>query len=216
MAQKEFSIIWSFAAKFGNNFFGAFSKISSQMSDAVKSTENYSKAVEGLSSAGAKNASVMSRMTSAVSKYLEKILLVNKMMQTPRGRNALGALGSEGIAMAGERLYNFSMNAARGMYEASRRAMEFESAMADVRKVVEFDSKEDFNKMSKAVLELSTRIPMAQNGLAQIVAAGGQSGIEKDRLLDFAEAAAKMGIAFDISADQAGEMMKPWLTKSTI
>ncbi len=212
MAQKEFSIIWSFAAKFGNNFFGSFNKISGKMSDAAKSTKKYTEAVEGLSSAGTENASVMSRMTSAMSKYLEKIPLVNKMMQTPRGRNALGALSSEGIAMAGERLYNFSMNAARGMYEASRGAMEFESAMADVRKVVEFDSKEDFNKMSKAVLELSTRIPMAQSGLAQIVAAGGQSGIEKDNLVKFAEAAAKMAIAFDISADQAGEMMAKWRT----
>ncbi len=62
------------------------------------------------------------------------------------------------------------------------------------------------------ILELSTRIPIAKEGLAQIVAAGGQSGIARDDLLAFAEAAAKMGVAFDITADQAGEMMAKWRT----
>ena len=66
--------------------------------------------------------------------------------------------------------------------------------------------------MSKDVLELSTRIPMAVDGLANIVAAGGQAGIAREDLLKFAEAAAKMGVAFDITADQAGDMMAKWRT----
>ena len=52
MAQKEFSIIWNFAAKFGNNLLGAFRKMSGGMTDAAKSTEKYSLALESLSSAG--------------------------------------------------------------------------------------------------------------------------------------------------------------------
>lgn len=212
MAQKEFSIIWSFAAKYGNNFFGAFSKISSKMSDAAKNTKKYSEAVDGLSSAGTKNASIMARMTSAVSKYLEKAPRLNKMISALGGKKALG-LGFGGLAaLGGERLYNMSMNAASGMFEASRSAMSFESAMADVRKVVDFESADQFKEMSKAILDLSTRIPMAKEGLAQIVAAGGQSGIARVDLLAFAEAAAKMGVAFDITADQAGEMMAKWRT----
>ena len=66
--------------------------------------------------------------------------------------------------------------------------------------------------MSKDVLELSTRIPMAVDGLANIVAAGGQAGIAQEDLLKFAEAAAKMGVAFDITAEQAGDMMAKWRT----
>ncbi|MCR5447516.1 MAG: phage tail tape measure protein, partial [Schwartzia sp.] len=212
MAQKEFSIIWNFAAKIGNNLLGAFRKMSGGMSDAAKSAEKYSSALDDLSLAGGKNASVMMRMTGAVSKYLEKMPMLKKMMNTPMGKGASIALGGKFFQMGGERLYNSSMNAARGMYEASRGAMEFESAMADVRKVVDFDSKEQFEGMSKAILELSMRIPMAQTGLAQIVAAGGQSGIARDELISFAESAAKMGVAFDISADQAGEMMAKWRT----
>lgn len=45
--------------------------------------------------------------------------------------------------------------------------------------------------MSKDILDLSTKIPMTADGLAAIVAAGGQSGINKSDLLPFAESAAK-------------------------
>ena len=83
-------------------------------------------------------------------------------------------------------------------------AIAFESAMSDVRKVVDFDTPEAFAQMSDDVLELSTRIPVAAEGLAQILAAGGQSSLSPDELLPFTEAAAKIGVAFDISADHAG------------
>lgn len=95
---------------------------------------------------------------------------------------------------------------------ASDSAVRFESAMADVRKVVDFDNTGQFKDMEKTILAMSTRIPMAADGLAQIVAAGGQSGIARDELTAFAESAAKMGVAFDITADQAGEMMAKWRT----
>ena len=62
------------------------------------------------------------------------------------------------------------------------------------------------------MLELSKRIPMTADALAQIVASGGQSGIDKKDLTAFAESAAKMGVAFDITADHAGQMMAQWRT----
>lgn len=91
-------------------------------------------------------------------------------------------------------------------------AMGFESAMADVKKVVNFESPEQFNAMSDDVLGLSERLPMAAEGIAQIVAAGGQSGIARDELNRFAEDAVKMGVAFDQTAAQSGEMMAKWRT----
>jgi TP901 family phage tail tape measure protein len=89
-------------------------------------------------------------------------------------------------------------------------AMDFESAMADVRKVVDFETPKQFAEMSRDILTLSTRIPMAASGLAQIVAAGGQAGIAREELISFADAAAKMGVAFDITAEEAGQMMAEW------
>jgi TP901 family phage tail tape measure protein len=93
------------------------------------------------------------------------------------------------------------------LYGLMKPAIAFESVMADVKKVVDFETPTQFQEMGKGVLELSTRIPMAAEGLGQIVAAAGQAGIAREELLRFAEDAAKMGVAFDMSGDQAGAAM---------
>ena len=93
-----------------------------------------------------------------------------------------------------------------------KEAMDFESAMADVRKVVDFDSPEQFKQMGADIREMSGRLPMAAKDIAAIVAAGGQAGIAKEDLAGFAESAVKMGVAFDITADEAGTMMAQWRT----
>jgi|GEM_PF-3428984 len=91
-----------------------------------------------------------------------------------------------------------------------RKAVEFESAMADVRKVVNFETPQQFKEMGRDILALSKRMPMAASGIADIVAAAGQSGIARQDLLEFAEAAAKMGVAFDLTGSEAGQMMANW------
>jgi TP901 family phage tail tape measure protein len=85
-------------------------------------------------------------------------------------------------------------------------AIDYESAMADVKKVTNFDD-EGFKAFSAEVLKLSTRIPMSAEGLAKIAAAAGQAGIAENELLRFSEDAAKMAVAFDISAEEAGSAM---------
>jgi TP901 family phage tail tape measure protein len=66
--------------------------------------------------------------------------------------------------------------------------------------------------MGEDVLKLSTRLPMAANGIAQIVAAGGQAGIAREDLQQFASDAVKMGVAFDQTAEESGQMMAQWRT----
>ena len=106
----------------------------------------------------------------------------------------------------------FAKDVAAPFIAATKSAMQFQSAMADVRKVVDFDTPEQFKEMGSDILRLTRTLPMAAEDLAKIVAAGGQSGIARGDLLAFAESAAKMGVAFDITADQAGEMMAKWRT----
>ena len=60
--------------------------------------------------------------------------------------------------------------------EASRAAIDFESAMADVRKVVDFPTPEAFKQMGDDIIEMSANMPMAAKDIAAIVAAGGQAG----------------------------------------
>lgn len=87
-------------------------------------------------------------------------------------------------------------------------AIQFESAMADVRKVVPgLEDAAGLRAMEKTILDLSRELPISAEGFAQIVAAAGQAGIAKDELEGFARSAAQMGVAFDISAGEAGESM---------
>jgi TP901 family phage tail tape measure protein len=91
-------------------------------------------------------------------------------------------------------------------------AMQFESAMADVRKVVDFDTPAQFREMSQDIQQLSRRLPMTSEGIAALVAAAGQASIPRQELLRFAEDAAKMGVAFDATAEEAGQTMATWRT----
>ena len=61
--------------------------------------------------------------------------------------------------------------------------------------------------MRRDIMRLSREIPISQQGFAEIIAAAGQAGIARKDLSRFAEAAAKMSTAFDISAQEAGEAM---------
>ncbi len=91
-------------------------------------------------------------------------------------------------------------------------AVKFESSMADVRKVVDFESPAEFAKMRTDIMKMSTEMPMAAEGIARIVAAGGQAGIPRAELQGFAKDAVMMGVAFDQTADEAGQMMSTWRT----
>ena len=86
-------------------------------------------------------------------------------------------------------------------------AVQFESAMADVKKVVDFDTPKQFKEMEQDILRLTRTIPMAGTELAKITASGGQLGVARKDLPKFTETIAKMSVAFDMAADQAGDSM---------
>ena len=86
-------------------------------------------------------------------------------------------------------------------------AIKFESAMADVKKVVDFESPDGLKNLQKDILEMTRTIPMAKEELAQIAASGGQLGVAEKDLKSFTETIAKMGVAFDMPAEQAGDSM---------
>ena len=84
-------------------------------------------------------------------------------------------------------------------------AIDFESAMADVKKVVDFKDDKEIKGFSNEILKMSQVIPMTADGLTQVAAAGGQMGLAKEELLKFTEMAAKTAVAFDITAESAGD-----------
>lgn len=86
-------------------------------------------------------------------------------------------------------------------------AIDFESSMADVKKVVDFKTPDELKEFSNQILNMSRDIPLSVNEIASITASGGQLGIAKENLMDFTQTAAKMGVAFDMSAKEAGDNM---------
>lgn len=211
MAGKEFEFGFKIAAFIQGNFkssFGSANKEISELNDKIKENHNLLKTLKQAQKDGVitatsyKNAVAqinpeIERLTKAQQKYINQQSKLNGLQEGMRSHGA-NALQYAGMAYS--------------VAQVADAAVKFESSMADVRKVVDFDSPEQFKQMGKDILDLSTRIPMAAEGLAQIVAAGGQSGIARDELLGFAESAAKMGVAFDITAEQAGDMMAKWRT----
>lgn len=93
------------------------------------------------------------------------------------------------------------------LYALSQPAIQLESAMADVRKVVDFKSPDGFEKLQKDLLALTRKLPLTAEELAAIAAAGGQLGVAQEDLLSFTDTIAKMGTAFDMSAQNAGDSM---------
>lgn len=88
-----------------------------------------------------------------------------------------------------------------------RAAMDLQSAMADVRKVVNFATPKEFADFTKMIQQMSTEVPIAADGLAQIAAAAGQAGIPRDELKAWTEFVAKVGVAFDMTTDEVGSDM---------
>ncbi|PTT31893.1 phage tail tape measure protein [Pseudomonas sp. HMWF021] len=142
---------------------------------------------------------------------------VDKLSPTLKGaaRNVAGfrkQLNSSGLGNIGFKDVLQGGAFAAPFVAGAKAAMEFETSMADVKKVVDFDTPEQFKQMGKDVLDLSEKMPMAASGIASIVAAGGQAGFARGELKQFAEDAVKMGVAFDQTADQSGDMMAKWRT----
>lgn len=87
-----------------------------------------------------------------------------------------------------------------------KRAMDFESGLADVSKVVNFEASDGLEKLGAQMQRLAaTRIPIKSTGLLEIAAAGGQLGIAERDLDGFVQTTSKMAVAWDMAAGEAGE-----------
>lgn len=85
-------------------------------------------------------------------------------------------------------------------------ALSFESALADVRKVVDA-SDEQFGNMRQSIIDLSKQLPVAADGIAAIYAAAAQSGVANEELKGFADGVVKVSTAWDTSVETTGEAL---------
>lgn len=203
MPGKEFTFGFVLSAAMNSSFAASFSKASKEVDELRQYMDKLGEETKQLQKAF--GAGIINKKTfdTAVMRKNEKSLLAWQNASMGMFRNAFADWSV---------LYYEISNIGHAFSVPVQAAIQFESTMADVRKVVDFDTPQQFQQMSRDILELSKNIPMTADGLGQIVAAGGQSGIARDELVSFAEEAAKMGVAFDITADQAGTMMAQWRT----
>lgn len=133
------------------------------------------------------------------------------------GRTADSATG---VAASGFSAIQTGQALSRPLVASGDAAMGLEEAMADVAKVTGMGAPA-IAAMRQRLVELSTRIPMTATELTTIAAAAGAAGVGMDRfgnplpsqardLVAFTDAAARMGIAFGISAEDAGATMATW------
>ncbi len=140
------------------------------------------------------------RLAHALARTNKKLAIRTKLAGNKATRKQLHGEIVEAVAAAG------------AVVVPVKAAISFESSMADVGKVVDLDEPGGIKALGKDILDLSTKIPMAADGIASIVESAGQSGLAKTRseLIDYARMAATMGVAFDLSGEDSGQMLAAW------
>lgn len=116
-----------------------------------------------------------------------------------RGVGQVGA----GLARAGTILGTAVVG---GLALATREAIKYEDAFAGVRKTVNATDPE-LDALSLTLRDMATRIPIAATEFARLGEIGGALGIDVSRIDEFVEVTAKLGVATDLSADQAADAL---------
>lgn len=89
---------------------------------------------------------------------------------------------------------------------AMKSAIDFDSAMASVKKTVEA-SDEEYIALSKEIRQISKEIPVAATDFAELVSLAGQLGVTKDDVIDFTRTVADLGVATNLTSEEAGTML---------
>ena len=158
--------------------------------DFKKGLTNYVKSVNGANTKTSKAATSMSKVWSGLGKG---VLSFAKLA----GGALVAGVGAGITALAGITV------------ASTRTAISFESAFAGVIKTTE-GLTDDFGNLTESGKELqqgfrdlAQDVPLAVEELLEIGELGGQLGIARDDLLDFTEAIAAMGVATNLTTEEA-------------
>jgi len=158
----------------------------------------------------------MAMNLTSVLKITAEVTGLQSLTQLEKGiegaEKAANAAGKGFKAMLDSGLFKAAAAAAVGLGAAigisAKAAIDFETSMAGVRKVVDgLESPEAFKQISNEIKTLSSQMPIAAKGFADIYAAAGQAGIAREDLKQFATQVAQVAVAFDMTAEEAGNAM---------
>ena len=110
-------------------------------------------------------------------------------------KGVIANLAADAIKMLGRNL----VGAVKSVVSSG---IEFESAFAGVKKTVDATD-EEFEQFEEGLRSISTKMPMTASDLSAIAEAAGQLGIKNENLLSFTETMANLGVATNMSSDEA-------------
>ena len=110
-------------------------------------------------------------------------------------KGVIANLASDAVRMLGRNLASAVKSVVSG-------GIEFESAFAGVRKTVNATD-EEFDQFESGLRSMSTQMPITASELSAISEAAGQLGIKNENLLSFTETMANLGVATNMSSDEA-------------
>jgi len=152
----------------------------------------------------------------AVLKSVLKLTLLDNVTARARGISAaLGGIdrsvrrsGAPLLGMVG-RLAAFGgayLGVTKGMSGTVGAAIEFESAFANVRKVLD-GTPEQLENVRRSVIGMSKELPISASGIAEIYAAAGQANIPIQEINKFAEMVAKVSTAWEVPVAETGQAL---------
>lgn len=168
----------------------------------------------------ARRAAETTRVMEDQSRTLERASNRERRIGDARTRFNRTSATATNIAGAGMAAGATAVATAAPLVASAKVAMDLEEGMAGVAKVTGLASGQ-IDLMRGSIVDLSTQIPMTATELSQITAAAGAAGVgaakngvtlaqRRKELVAFTADAARMGIAFDMSAEDAGSTMAKW------
>lgn len=116
--------------------------------------------------------------------------------------NKLVSLGNTFEAVGSKMTRTFSLPIVAGLGASAKAAIDFEDDFAGVRKTVDA-SEEEFKVLNQQIRDMSKAIPESANVIANVMEIAGQLGIATEDLTKFTEVMINMGVATNLSAEEA-------------
>lgn len=123
------------------------------------------------------------------------------------GIGGMARLGMSGAAAGGLAAGAGIASVGAGIANATRQAITFESAMAEVQKAVNDLTPDKLAEMERTILRASRTTGIAKEEMAKLVAQAGFAGRPTEELPRFAEFGAKAAGAFGMSPEDTGDKL---------
>ncbi len=202
--QKEIKETGEFSSALQNKLLAKQQQIDKTSASIVAQSNKLDQLGNALREAGVDTEALRSEEAKLESQITD---LKHKQEQAAESAQKFGATASNAMNTVGQALISSGiLYGLKQIYdqfaEIAEASMDYQSALTGVAKTTDLSSSE-LAALSEEVKNLSTEIPVVPTELLEIAEAAGQLGIAQDYILDFSEVMANLGVATNMTSDQA-------------